>query len=54
MKFGTNCIAFLDLFYVTYVKIGFGDMIPLRKGKYTLYTDNDNTKISIQEGLLAG
>ena len=29
LKFGTNCIAFLDLFYVTYVKIGFGDMIPL-------------------------
>ena len=29
LKFGTNCNAFLDLFYITYVKIGFGDMIPL-------------------------
>ena len=34
LKFGTNCIAFLDLFYVTYVKIGFGDMIPLNKPRY--------------------
>ena len=30
LKFGTNCNAFLDLFYITYVKIGFGDMIPLK------------------------
>ena len=35
MKFGTNCIAFLDLFYITYVKIGFGDMIPLKLSKHS-------------------
>ena len=30
MKFGINCITFLDLFHITYVTIGVGDMIPLR------------------------
>ena len=49
LKFGTNCNAFLDLFYITYVKIGFGDMIPLKRQKANLVQiDSRNVVISWQ------